>query len=269
MNIYSQTSPAFHTDHKNENPITSFIVESVENRKNMVVVLLDGYPSPKFLSEKYSINSNIDMLLKDFKKIEFVTKYTSTPISVTNLLFNSEYRENEKFKSGQNELALFNMAYEQSHIFPLTQAGYSEFWFSFLASEQMRSVLGHSYWGKNSIMKSTFKGLVNKYFPKGLLNFDLNLDINNEIIRYNNYLLGQLKDLINKSGDKKFIFLHFLTFHSSESLDNQVKEADKLIKKILLSIPDDFSVVFFSDHGCRDFNLNELEKRAGIYFQRN
>lgn len=270
MNIFSfaLVNPVFTINDKNNNPISEFISKSVDENRSIVVALLDGYPSSKILKEKYDITNNIDSILYDFNKIEFMSRYTSTPISVTNLLFNAIYTENTVFKNGQDEIALFKLAYEKSSIFPLSESEYCEYWYSFLASEKTRSILGYLYWDKKSIIRSFFNGMLINFWSISKLDINFKINYNKKIIDYNNYLLNQLESVIKESSRNKFIFIHFLTFHTIEDLDDQVKQADKLVKSVLSLVPTDYSIVFFSDHGVRTLN-NELDKKAGIYYQRD
>jgi hypothetical protein len=244
--------PKFSVSNQRTNPVSRFIAAEVENKNNVIIIVLDGYPSGKVLSG-LGIANNLDSILKGYVPEEFSSNFISTPISLSNLFFDVKFKKHEILKTGQNEELLFHDAYSASSLFPLDTMYYDEVWYSLIKSN---STLGFSYWKSmdiNSILHIHLKTRSKE----------------NMIIRYNNQIMNSLrKDVHVNSKIKKFCVYHFLTFHHLNSIQDKVNYANDIISSILGIIPKNYSVLFFSDHGLREDSMSIPDQKSAIFYSK-
>ena len=245
-------NPKFTAMNQCTNLVSEFISGEVEKRNNVLVVVLDGYPSKKVLSD-FGVRNNLDSIFNGYVAEEFNSNHISTPISLTNLFFDVKFKKDEILSYGQNEERLFYDAYVSSTLFPLDNMCYDEVWHSLVKSS---SSLGFSYW-KSIHMKSKL------YRKLNTISFE------NKILTYNSQMLNCMqKDLGFNSQKNKFLVYHFLTFHHGISIQDKVDYANDIISSSLKIIPKDYSVLFFSDHGLRDDSMSLSDKKSAIFYAR-
>jgi len=252
MSFVEKANPEFTSSKERSNLVSDFVASETGRENNVIIVVLDGYPSDKVLSD-FGIRNNLDSVFKDYTPKQFNSNYFSTPISLSNLFFDVIFEEDLVLETGQNEELLFHDAYSSSSLFPLDPLIYDEVWHSLIKNS---STLGFSYWDPVPV-----KSVLYNYIP--------NFRAVNKIISYNDKTLHSLKDNINSgSKKKKFGVYHFLTFHHLNSIGEKVHYANDLIKDVLMVIPNNYSVLFFSDHGLREDSMNTKDKKSGIYYEK-
>ena len=247
-----KANPKFTAMNQRTNLVSEFIAGEVEKRNNVLVVVLDGYPSKKVLSD-FGVRNNLDSIFNGYVAEEFNSNHISTPISLTNLFFDVKFKKDEILSYGQNEERLFYDAYVSSTLFPIDTMWYDDVWHSLVKSS---SSLGFSYW-ESIHMKSKL------YRKLNAISFE------NKILTYNSQMLNCMqKDLGVNSQKNKFIVYHFLTFHHGISIQDKVDYANDIISSSLKIIPKDYSVLFFSDHGLRDDSMSLIDKKSAIFYAR-
>lgn len=247
-----KANPRFTVMNERTNLVSEFIASEVEKNKNVLIIVLDGYPSRKVLSD-FGVSNNLDSIFKGYVAEEFNSNHISTPISLTNLFFDVKFKKDEFLNYGQNEERLFYDAYVSSTLFPLDTMCYDEVWHSLIKSS---STLGFSYWEPIHI-KSTLYGYLDTRRKE------------NMILTYNNQVLNSMhNDLGVNSQKNKFLVYHFLTFHHGISIQDRVDYANNIISNTLKIIPKDYSILFFSDHGLREDSMSLIDKESAIFYAR-
>jgi membrane protein insertase Oxa1/YidC/SpoIIIJ len=243
-------NPEFTASNEQTNLVSDFIANEVKSKNSILIVVLDGYPSSKVLSE-FGIRNNLDSVFNGYTPHDFNSNFISTPISLSNLFFDVKFNTDQVFKIGQDEEILFRDAYRSSVLFPLDTMYYDESWHSLVNSN---STLGFSYWGR-SVIKSFLYGFMQNrmydYYVKAY-NYRI-LDIMEKELQMNSY-------------KKKFGVYHFLTFHHLSTIQEKVNYANDLIKRTFNIIPNNTSVLFFSDHGLREPSMKLIDKQSAIFY---
>ena len=254
----------FIIDPKPQNAVFESLSASLEKGKGMTLILSDGYPSDSILSKYYGIRSGLPYKLEGFVKRAHRSRYTSTPISVSNLLFGAVFgtdQESFGIRGMKTELDLVQDAFEKSSFRELSR-GYESAWFSFIFSKEISNELDLSYW-KRTNFRSLFDNLYIQHVGYGT-------STDHNIKNYNGRMLAGYKHRMDEvRSEKNFTMLHFLTFHSSGfSMKEQVAYADSLIAAAIVATPKDHDVIVFSDHGLKESQLSDGEKRSGICYVR-
>jgi membrane protein insertase Oxa1/YidC/SpoIIIJ len=260
---YKEPYPKFKSSNTVQSDISIFIDAEVNKNKNIIVICLDGYPASNILMDKYQVKNNLNSILTSYNSKKFYSNFISTPISLTNLLFDVNFEKNTILDLGANEISLFQDAYSASTLFPINQNKYDEYWNTFIASDSISSVLGFSYWRPFYPMRSLNENLYNIYIG------DFTHKYNDKITNYNDFILNKVSKDIKKSGNKKkFIFAHFLTFHLNVDLKTKISSANSIVSNIIKIIPNEYSVLFFSDHGLRNDEFDMIEKKSAIFYEK-
>lgn len=264
LNIFREKNPEFSVNKNPDNLVYHHITEPARNKKNILLVILDGYPSKRSLTSYNNIQTGLDSILPNFQYTEFNTKYTSTPLSITNILFGAEYDPEMKGLSlRQDEIKLFNDALERSSLKNQLE-NYDSKWLSFLYSKKNSDILGFSFW-RIICFRSADK--VFSYKVLKLLGFDVSHHFyNNKILAYNNSMFSNFKNAVKEQKKPKFILLHYLTFHRLLPMDTLYRYADSIMSETIKITPKDYTIMVFSDHGNREKYVDEKDKNSGIFY---
>jgi len=262
--ISSSDTKDFTIDPKPKNIVFESLTTSLKKGKGMTLILSDGYPSDSILLKYYGIRPGLPTKLEGFVKRVHRSRYTSTPISVSNLLFGAVFsNEQESFgiRGSETELDLVQDAFAKSSFRELSR-GYESAWFSFIFSKEISNDLDLSYW-KRTNFRSLFDDLYIQHMGYGK-------STEPNIKSYNGRMLAGYKRRMDEvRSEKNFTMLHFLTFHSSGvSMKEQLAYADSLITAAVLVTPKEHDMIIFSDHGLKEPRLSEAEKRSGICYVR-
>lgn len=248
----SETYPEFTASNENTNSVSKFINVEVQKKNNIIIVVLDGYPSSKILND-FGIRNNLDSIFTGYARKEFNSNYFSTPTSLANLFFDVNFDKDQIMREGHNEKLLFKDAYRSSILFPLDTMYYDEVFRSLINSNPS---IGISFW----------KPVFSKSFIYNVIG---SRDYNDNIKAYNNRILDLLKkDLMLNTKKKKFGVYHFLTFHHLNSIQERVNYANDIIKSTLRIIPNNSSVLFISDHGLREATMSSVDKKSAIFYEK-
>ena len=262
--ISSSDTKDFTVDPKPKNIVFESLTKSLKKGKSLTIILSDGYPSDSILLKYYGIRPGLPNKLEGFDERVHRSRYTSTPISVSNLLFGAVFsHEQESFgvRGRETELDLVQDAFAKSSFRELSN-GYESSWFSFIFSKEISDDLDLSYW-KRTNFRSLFDDLYIQHMGYGK-------STEPNIKSYNGRMLAGYKRRMNEvRSEKNLTMIHFLTFHSSGvSMKEQVAYADSLITAAVLVTPKDHDIIIFSDHGLKESRLSEAEKRSGICYVR-
>lgn len=265
--LYSirEKNPLFTQEKFPDNPVFKKVVKSIDENKNVLIILLDGYPSKRVFLKYNGISTGLDSILSNYQYQEFNSKYISTPLSITNILFGAEYPKDVIwFKNGQDEIKLFNETLHHSSLDDRLKT-YDSKWISFLQSKEYTDHLSHSPWRIN-YFRSADRIFTKKFLQLLGFNISENDYFNNKILEYNTKALMEFKSYIENPKKPQFIFLHYLTFHRILPIETLYTYADSLLNETIKNVPDNYNVIVFSDHGLRKNHILDDDKNSGILY---
>lgn len=237
------------------------INEWAKKNENILVILLDGYPSEEILANKYNIKNSIKDSFKDLMYMENNVVYISTPLSTVNQLFGVRFKDSlYSSKFGEDIPLLFHESYENSRL-KMILKGYNVSWGTFLKNQ---SEIDRLKLFKRRIYRGLFMEILKRFLNDRSL---LSNSIDSNFHSYNEREIEKLKKYSWETPQNAFYFLHILTFHNNISIPDEVKYGDQLLKLALNGLPYSTKVLIFSDHGLRFGNeFSETEKRSGIFY---
>jgi hypothetical protein len=234
------------------------INEWVQNEDDILVILVDGYPSERILKHKYRIDSEVKKLKLDLNYVENQSTYLSTPLSTTSQLFGVDFIDStHNVDWGKENVSLLFKEAQDSSILNLTLKHYTKYYHTFL--NDLEAIRG-SQW--RTAYRAIFVGISEVLIRR--LNFQI---LNKNFDNYNKKTLTALENHKWDPVKKEFYFVHFLTFHNIYNVENELEYANGFLIKTFQKIPESTKVIIFSDHGMRsDSDLSDLEKRSGIFY---
>ena len=250
----------FITEKTPSNPVYDSLRSQLDRNVPVTLVLADGYPSGEILENRYGTRMDLESMLPGYSYRRLQTRYTSTPISVANLLFGAVFAKEDmsyEIRGRETEIELVHRALDSSSLKKLL-ADRNPKWASILFDEEESRVLGLPWWRRLG-----FHSLFDRLYVQLT---DTERRQNTNIRRFNaNLLADYRKTLADSDGDRRFIFLHMMTFHEKGiRMERQVVYADSLIVEAARLTPKTRKFILFSDHGSRDPGLDVKEMRSGI-----
>jgi hypothetical protein len=236
------------------------INQYVDSNQNILVILLDGFPSEKILKEKYSLKTIIRDSLKGIKYQENAATYISTPLSTVNQLFGVNFEDTSQIVRNDEDIpGLFSQSYSTSRL-KLKLLEYETFWSTFLISQSQ--IVKYSIW-KNQVYRGLAPFIVQQVFRKTSKTNNLN----KEFESYNKIAILSLRNHKWDTRKKNFYFIHMLTFHNDFSVQEEVNYAERYLLDIIKCVPKSTKVIIFSDHGIRfEPGFSDDEMRSGILY---
>lgn len=256
----STRSMDFVTEKQPSNRLYDTLSGYLSGNAPITLILADGYPSDSVLAVRFGIDMRLDSLLRDFSYQRFDTRYTSTPVSVANLLFGAVFPDEDAFfemRGTQTEWELVQKAFDSSSFRTMPAAREAQ-WLSFIFDEGRSRLLDLPWWKREH-----FRALFDNLY---LRHVDDRCRLDSNISRYNRKILEDYrKTVMDPQAKGRFVFLHLLTFHSfCSSIADQVVYADGLILEAVRLTPESRNIIVFSDHGYREPGMDAKEMRSGI-----
>ncbi len=250
----------FRTERNPSNRLYDTLTVQLAGNVPVTMVLADGYPSDSALAVRFGIRMRLDSLLEGYSYQRLQARYTSTPLSVSNLLFGATFPNDDAFfhiRGRQTEVGLVRQALDSSS-FRHSPAGRDALWLSFILDEGFNRSLDLPWWKREH-----FRALFDNLY---LRHVDDRCRLDANVRRYNEEVLAEYRKAMEDPGKKgRFVFLHLLTFHSfCGTMRQEVDYADSLVQETIRLTPKSRKVVVFSDHGYREPGMDGREMRSGM-----
>lgn len=225
--------------------------------ENIVVIMLDGYPSERILQQKYGIKPTIRENFPFLKYQENISKYIESPMSVCHQLFNIKFEKGrETLDRKSNIVKLFFDAKSISGLEDSLRL-YAQHWISYLNEKAIYEET-ITYW-----RIYPFRSFLRTEIQYGL-KYRVEME---QIDLYNNWVLEKVKSNMWINEKPHFVFIYFLTFHNfNNSVTQELDNANNYLTQALNAVPNGSKVIVFSDHGIRDSNWERQDQASGIFY---
>ena len=237
--------------------VRSRINEWALSEENIVVIMLDGYPSERILQQNFGITPAIRKQFPFLKYQENISSYLESPMSVCNQLFTIKFEKGrETLDRASNILKLFADAKSISGIEDNLRS-YAQHWISYL-NEKAIYEKTITYWRIYPF----------RSFLRTELQYRLKYKVEmSQIDLYNNWVLEKVKSNMWINEKPQFVFIYFLTFHNfNNPIAQELDNANSYLSQALKAVPNGYKVIVFSDHGIRESNWERRDQVSGIFY---
>jgi len=230
----------------------------VGEKKDMVVIMLDGYPAERILKDSFGLRSSIREVYPFLSYRENRSVYLESPLSVTHQLF-SIRTDRTRDVLGQNS-DVFRLFADGRRLAAWDHSleGYEQHWISYFNDKDVYNRYLLPFWRPDPF----------RAFIRLLLWKKLHALISlRKVTGYNNWVLDQLTLVPQVKTKPRFLFLYFLTFHNAGySVQQDVADSGRYLEQALKQLKGAYQLIIFSDHGIRHDVFSREDQSAGIYY---
>jgi hypothetical protein len=230
----------------------------VGEKKDMVVIMLDGYPAERILKDSFGLRSSIREVYPFLSYRENRSVYLESPLSVTHQLF---FIRTDRTRDvlGQNS-DVFRLFADGRRLAAWDHSleGYEQHWISYFNDKDVYNRYLLPFWRPDPF----------RAFIRLLLWKNLHALISlRKVTGYNNWVLDQLTLVPQVKTKPRFLFLYFLTFHNAGySVQQDVADSGRYLEQALKQLKGAYQLIIFSDHGIRHDVFSREDQSAGIYY---